>query len=131
MAQTKSKINSLEVGYMRVKTNLEVNGTISYGTTTWASATVFNATVTFNTATTFNGPVTVNSTSTFNGPATFKSTTTVQGPFLLTYATLPNTFTATGVAGTMMFRPSTGALLICMSTNSWYQVALSNTTAFN
>ena len=123
----KSKIQSIECGQLRVKTLLQVDGTVSYGATTWASATTFNGAITFNSATTFNGPVTVNSTSTFNGPATFKSTTTVQGPLVLTYATLPETNTATGVAGTFVLRPSISSLLICMSTNSWYRIQASLT----
>jgi len=127
MARTKSKIQSLEVGALRVKSNLTVDGTVSYGVTTWASTTTFNGAVTFNSATVFNGPTTHNSATTFNGPATFNSTTTVAGPLILTYDTLPTTYTSAGVAGTIMFRPSISAVLICMSTNSWYRLQASLT----
>jgi hypothetical protein len=99
----KSKFREIEVGNIRVKNNAVIDGTVSYGVTTWASAT------------------------TFNGAVTFNSTTTIAGPLVLTNATLPATYTATGVAGTIVLRPSISAVLICMSTNSWYRLQASLT----
>lgn len=107
MARTRSNIQSLNCGSIKVTDGLTVGGTTDFGTVTWTGA------------------------QTFNGGLTVTSLTTHSGKFVLSNADVPTTFTAAGTAGQIVLRPSAGMLYICMSTNSWYQVALSNTTAFN